>query len=603
MTTPYQPPIEDYAMIGDCRTAALIGRDGSLDWLCWPRFDSGACFARLVGGPEHGLWSIAPAGEVVRTTRRYRGDTLVLETTVETATGTVRLIDFMPMTQTPNSQTGSTIVRLVEGVAGRVAMTMNLVLRWDYGSVVPWVSQHEEHEHARSYVAGPDQAILWSSVDSRGEDMATKADFAVGEGEWARFVLQYVPSHLPPPDPIDARFALTATETYWRKWSDSGRVDGRYAAEVKRSLLTLKALTFAETGGIVAAPTTSLPEQLGGPRNWDYRYCWLRDATITLSALMGSGHYEEAGAWRDWLHRAVAGSPEQTQIMYGVGGERRIPEWTIDWLPGYQGSAPVRVGNAAAGQLQLDVFGEVMNALYQARAGGLDQDKESWPVAIAMLDHLGQIWREPDEGIWETRGGRKHFVFSKVMAWVAFDRGVRTVEEFGFEGPVETWRATRDEIFAAVCEQGFDRERNSFVAVYGGKELDASLLMLPIMGFLPADDPRIAGTVTAIEHDLLRDGFVLRYDNQATGDGLPGGEGAFLACSFWLVIVRAMQGRETEATRLFERLLAIRNDVGLLAEEYDVAARRQVGNFPQAFSHVALIGAATALARGRPATA
>jgi len=598
MTTPNQPAIEDYAMIGDCRTAALVGRDGSLDWLCWPRFDSAACFARLVGGIEHGRWSIAPSDDILRTTRRYRGDTMVLETTVETAGGTVRLIDFMPM-----GQAGSTIVRLVEGVAGRVPIAMHLVLRWDYGSVVPWVSQHEQHERALSFVAGPDQAILWSSVPTRGEDLSTKAEFEIGAGKSARFVLQYMPSHLPPPDPIDARAALTATETYWQAWSDSGRVGGRYASEVRRSLLTLKALTYQETGGIVAAPTTSLPEQLGGPRNWDYRYCWLRDATITLSALMGSGHYEEAGAWRDWLHRAVAGSPDQAQIMYGVGGERRIPEWTIDWLPGYQGSSPVRVGNAAAGQLQLDVFGEVLNAMYQARAGGLEQDKESWPVAVAMLDHLGTIWREPDEGIWETRGGRKNFVFSKVMAWVAFDRGVRAVEEFGFDAPIDAWRATRDEIFSAVCDNGFDRERNSFVAVYGGKILDASLLMLPIMGFLPATDPRITGTVAAIEHDLLRDGFVLRYDNQASGDGLPGDEGAFLACSFWLVIVRAMQGREREATELFERLLAIRNDLGLLAEEYDVKVRRQVGNFPQAFSHVALIGAATALEQGRPATA
>lgn len=590
--SPDQPPIEDYAMIGDCRTAALVSVDGSLDWLCWPRFDSGACFARLLGGSEHGVWSLGPAGDVTRRQRRYRGDTMILETTVETAQGSARIIDFMPVGDHPTS-----IIRLVEGISGRVAMAMRLVLRWDYGSVVPWVTQHDEEENSLAMVAGPDMAVLRSSVPLRGEQMSTVATFDIGANEHASFVLSYAASHETPPQPIGARAALRHTEAFWVDWSKQGNVVGPYAAVLRRSLLTLKALTFGLTGGIVAAPTTSLPERLGGPRNWDYRYCWLRDATITLDALMRSNHYDEARAWRDWLHRAVAGSPEQTQIMYGVAGERRLAEWTVDWLPGYQGSTPVRVGNAAAGQLQLDVFGEVLSALYKARAGGLEHADGSWEVILAMLGHLKGVWREPDEGIWETRGGRKHFVFSKVMAWVAFDRGVKAGEEFGYEGPLDEWRVLRDEMHATICAEGFDAGRNSFMAWYGATTLDASLLMLPLVGFLPANDGRIVGTVAAIERELLRGGFVLRYDTGDSKDGLPPGEGAFLACSFWLVMVQAMQGRRDEAVELFERLLALCNDVGLLAEEYDPVAKRLVGNFPQAFSHVALVGAAMALSQ------
>ena len=542
------------------------------------------------------MWTIGPDEPEVRRTRRYAGDTLVLETEVETAGGTVVQTDLMPV-----GAGASRVVRMVRGVRGRVAMTMALRLRWDYGFVVPWATQVDGEDGTLLLVAGPDMAVLRCSVPTRGEEMATVARFEVAEGDTAWFDLAYAPSNEPPPAAIDVAAALRATTAFWSAWSDSGSVSGRYATAVRRSLLTLKALTYAPTGGIVAAPTTSLPEQIGGPRNWDYRYCWLRDATITLSALMQTGHYEEARAWRDWLHRAVAGSPDQIQIMYGVAGERRLAEWTVEWLGGYRGSSPVRIGNAAAGQLQLDVFGEVANALYQARAGGLDHAEGSWDVLRAMVDHLSSIWRDPDEGIWETRGGRRHFVFSKVMAWVAFDRAIRAAQEFGFEGAVDAWRAERDAVHAMVCAQGYDAARGSFVAWFGAQSLDASLLLLPLIGFLPLNDPRIVGTVRAVEADLLRGGFVLRYDTADGKDGLPPGEGAFLACSFWLVMVRAAQGRWTDATALFERLLGLANDVGLLAEEYDPVGLRQVGNFPQAFSHVALVGAAMALADAPPA--
>ena len=582
--------IEDYALIGDCETAALVGRDGSIDWLCWPRFDSGACFAALLGGPEHGRWLVAPRDPVVATSRRYRPGTLVLETDFETAEGAVTLIDFMPL-----RGQASDIVRLVIGRGGRVAMRTELVMRLEYGSVVPWVRRAEDG--SLRAVAGPDMLALWTTAPVRGEDMRTVGDFVVAEGARVPFTLARSPSHLPPPPPIDPEAALADTEAFWRAWSGRCEPAGEWSGAVRRSLVTLKALTYRPTGGIVAAATTSLPEQLGGTRNWDYRFCWVRDATLTLLALMNAGYYEEAGAWRDWLLRAVAGSPAQMQIMYGIAGERRLAEWEVPWLPGYEGSRPVRVGNAAHGQLQLDVHGEVMDALHQARRGGLATGAADWALQHALLEHLGAVWREPDEGIWEVRGPRQHFTHSKVMAWVAFDRAVRDAEAFGLDGPVGDWRRLRDEIHEDVCRHGYDPGLDAFVQAYGSKRLDASLLLLPVVGFLPPEDPRVRGTVAAIERHLVADGLVRRYDTAATDDGLPPGEGAFLACSFWLVDAYVLQGRTAEARRLFERLLALRNDVGLLAEEYDPRAGRLVGNFPQAFSHLALVEAAYNLTR------
>jgi GH15 family glucan-1,4-alpha-glucosidase len=582
--------IEDYALIGDTETAALVGRDGSIDWLCWPRFDSGACFAALLGEPRHGRWLVAPEGPVTRVERRYRRGTLILETELATDSGTVLLIDFMP----PRTNL-SDLVRLVVGRSGRVAMRTELVLRFDYGSIVPWVTRLEDG--TLRAIAGPDMALLRGTVPVHGEGLTTVGGFVLGAGETAAFTLTYVPSHLPPPAAIDPARALAETETFWREWS--GRCDdtGPWSEAVQRSLITLKALTYSPTGGMVAAATTSLPEQPGGSRNWDYRFCWLRDATLTLLAFMDVGYYDEARAWRDWLLRAVAGSPAQMQIMYGLAGERRLTEWQVPWLPGYEGAKPVRIGNAAHGQLQLDVFGEMMDALYQARRGGLTGSKEGWELARALLAHLETLWRDPDEGIWEVRGGRQHFTFSKVMAWVAFDRAVRVADGFGAGGEVGRWRAARDAIHADVCARGFDPDLGSFVQAYGGRQLDASLLLLPAVGFLPPDDPRIVGTVAAIERRLMVDGLVLRYDTAATEDGLPPGEGAFLACSFWLADAYVLMGRLDEARTLFERLLALRNDVGLLAEEYDVRAGRQLGNFPQAFSHVALVDTALNLSR------
>jgi GH15 family glucan-1,4-alpha-glucosidase len=577
-------PIEDYALIGDCESAALVGRDGSIDWLCWPRFDSEACFAALLGLPKHGRWLIAPR-ERARVSRRYRPNTLVLETRFETDGGAARLVDFMPLHRNHCS-----IVRLVVGERGSVAMQLELILRFGYGAIVPWVTR-TEHGALRA-IAGPDMVVLHTPVDLTGRNLTTVADFVVSAGDTVPFVLTYSRSHLPVPQPFDTRAAEQATESFWRSWADKCRPAGRWSDAVVRSLITLKALTYAPTGGIVAAPTTSLPECLGGVRNWDYRFCWVRDATLTLFALVSAGFIEEAQSWREWLLRAVAGSPEQIQIMYGIAGERRLTEWQVPWLPGYENSAPVRIGNDAHRQLQLDVFGEVMSTFHHGRRAGLATTQSGWDLQIALLDHLAKIWTEPDEGIWEVRGGPRQFTFSKVMAWIAFDRAVKSAEAFGLEGPLDEWRRLRAEIHDQVCRRAFDPELDSFVQSYGAKELDASLLLLPLMGFLPIDDARIRGTVAAIERHLMADGFVLRYRSETAPDGLPPGEGAFLACSFWLADVYMLQQRWEEAGRLFARLVALRNDVGLLSEEYDPRSRRLVGNFPQAFSHVALVNTA-----------
>jgi GH15 family glucan-1,4-alpha-glucosidase len=579
--------IEDYALIGDCETAALVARDGSIDWLCWPRFDSGACFAALLGSPENGRWLIAPADPNPRITRRYRHGTLILETEFETDEGGVTVVDFMPL-----GSVAQDLVRLVIGRHGRVAMRAELVVRFDYGSVVPWVTRLEDGSGVRA-VAGPDMVVLRTPVPLCGEKLSTVAAFTVGAGDNMPFVLTYGPSHVPAPAPLDPQAALDETEAFWRAWSARCRYKGPWMEAVHRSHITLKALTYAPTGGIVAAPTTSLPERIGGSRNWDYRYCWLRDATFTLLSLMETGYRDEAKAWSDWLLRAVAGSPSQIQVMYGLAGERRLTESEVPWLSGYQGSRPVRVGNAAQSQLQLDVYGEVMDALHQARRGGLITTEASWALQRAIVEHLETVWHEPDEGIWEVRDGRRQFTHSKVMAWVALDRAIRSAEEFGLEGPLDRWRSVRQRIHQEVCRKGYDHDLGSFVQSYGSHQLDASLLLLPLVGFLPATDPRVRGTVSAIEQRLLIDGtFVLRYDTQKAADGLPPGEGAFLACSFWLADNLILLGRHEDARRLFERLLALRNDVGLLAEEYDPVARRQVGNFPQAFSHIALVNTA-----------
>jgi GH15 family glucan-1,4-alpha-glucosidase len=577
--------IENYALIGDCETAALVGLDGSIDWLCWPRFDSDACFAALLGTPEHGRWRIAPREEGARVSRRYRPGTLILETRFETGEGAATIVDFMPLRDQQ-----SNIVRLVVGESGVVPMCFELVIRFGYGAIVPWVTRLQDG--TLRAVAGPDMLLLRTPVHLRGENLRTVAEFAVGAGETVPFVLTHAPSHLPVPDPLNPKPILKATEAFWTEWSAKCAPTGPWSDIVCRSLITLKALTYAPTGGIVAAPTTSLPEQLGGPRNWDYRFCWLRDATLALLALMNEGFYDEAEAWREWLLRAVAGSPEQIQAIYGIAGERRLTEWQVPWLPGYEGSRPVRIGNAAFRQLQLDIFGELMDTLHQARRCGLCASESGWAVQLALLRQLEQVWREPDESIWEMRGARRHFTYSKVMAWVAFDRAIKGAEMFGLTGPVDHWRQVRAEICEDVLRCGFDQELGSFVQSYGSKELDASLLLLPTLGFLPAHDPRVRGTVSAIERRLLVDGFVLRYDTARSADGLPPGEGAFLACSFWLADAYMLQGRWQDARALFERLVGLCNDVGLLAEEYDPVNRRQVGNFPQAFSHIALINTA-----------
>jgi GH15 family glucan-1,4-alpha-glucosidase len=582
-------PIEDYALIGDCETAALVSRAGSIDWLCWPRFDSPACFAALLGTPDHGRWLIAAVDPDVRITRQYREHTLILETHIENADGAVTVLDFMP----PRG-TNSDIVRLVRGERGRLRMRTELVLRFDYGSTVPWVNHLPDGTFRAT--AGPDMVLVHTPVALRGQDMTTVAEFDVAAGETVPFVLTHGASHLPPPEEIDPEESLVHTEAFWREWASHCQ-PGEWSEPIRRSVITLKALTYAPTGGVVAAPTTSLPEHLGGQRNWDYRYCWLRDATLTLLALMNSGFYDEARAWKDWLLRAAAGDPAQLQIMYGIAGERRLPEFEVPWLPGYADSLPVRIGNAAHDQLQLDVYGEVLDALHQARRGGLDGRDIDWAFQRAVLEHLETIWQKPDEGIWEVRGASRHFTYSKVMAWVAFDRGIRAIECHGLEGPLDRWRAARQAIHADVCANGYDPELGSFVQSYGSKELDASLLLVPTTGFLDAADPRVRGTIEAIERQLVVDGLVLRYDTRSADDGLPAGEGAFLACSFWLADAYVLLGRVDEARALFERLLALRNDVGLLAEEYDPRTRRLVGNFPQAFSHIALVNTAHNLAR------
>jgi GH15 family glucan-1,4-alpha-glucosidase len=581
--------IEDYALIGDCEAAALVGRDGSIDWLCWPRFDSDACFAALVGSDEHGHWRIAPR-EDARITRRYRDNTLILETRFETSAGTVMLVDFMPL-QGRNSN----IVRLVIGERGRVTMVTELVLRFGYGAIVPWVTRLDDGTFRA--IAGPDMVLLRTPVSLVGQNFKTIGEFTVAAGEIVPFVLTDAHSHLPPPPPLDPRTALEQTQAFWNEWSKKCRPAAHCTDAIVRSLITLKALTYWPTGGIVAAPTTSMPEQLGGVRNWDYRFCWLRDATLTLLGLMNAGYDREANDWHEWLLRAVAGSPEQVQIMYGIAGERRLTEWVVPWLPGYEGSVPVRIGNAAHGQRQLDVFGEVMDALHQARVNGLAASESGWALQIAFLAHLEHIWTEPDEGIWEVRGGPKHFTYSKVMAWVAFDRAIKSAESFGLTGPIAHWRAVAAEIHDEVCERGFDHALGSFVQCYGSKQLDACLLLLPAVGFLPPDDWRVQGTVKAIEQRLLLDGLVMRYDSEETQDGLPPGEGAFLACSFWLVDAYILQKRWRDARVLFDRLLELRNDVGLFSEEYDPRTQRLVGNFPQAFTHVALINSAFNLTR------
>ena len=574
--------IEDYGLIGDLHTAALVDRRGSIDWLCFPRFDSGACFAALLGDADNGRWLLAPVDDGTPT-RRYLHDTLVLETTWETDDGAVRVLDFMP----PRDDLPD-LVRIVEGVRGSVRMRSELVIRFDYGHIVPWV---RNVDGTRLAVAGADALAFRTPADTHGEGMRTISEIVVEEGERVPFALAWYPSHADPPPPVDPERALADTESFWRDWNGlrTSALPEEWREIVARSLMVLKALTYAPTGGIVAAPTTSLPEWIGSVRNWDYRYCWLRDATLTLLALLNAGHVEEATHWRRWLLRAVAGDPADLQIMYGVAGERRLSEFELPWLSGYEGSAPVRVGNAASEQLQIDVYGEVMDALYQARIHGLPVEEPAWALQQSLLGYLEEAWRKPDQGIWEIRGERRHFVHSKVMAWVAFDRAVRTVETQELDGPVDRWRAQRDEIHAEVCEHGFDAHLGSFTQSYGSPELDASLLVLPLVGFLPAADPRIRGTVEAVERELVQDGLVLRYITRAGVDGLPPGEGVFLPCSFWLVDCLELLGRHDEAHELLDRLLGLANDLGLLSEEYDPQAGRLLGNFPQAFTHLALV--------------
>ena len=584
--------IEDYGLIGDLQTAALVSRHGCIDWLCVPRFDSGAIFAGLLGDAENGHWTIQPEGDFHSLGRRYRGDTLVLETELETADGVARLIDFMPPRDADPA-----VVRVVECARGSVRMQMELALRFDYGAIVPWV---RNVEGTLVGIAGPDAVSLRTPVELEGRDMRTYASFEVSEGDRVPFVLTWFPSNKPVPEPVDAEDALTETVAYWLEWAQRCTMAGKWRPDVVRSLLTLKALTYAPTGGIVAAPTTSLPEALGGVRNWDYRYCWLRDATLTLLALVRAGYVDEAGAWRDWLLRAIAGDPDDLQIMYGVAGERRLTELELPWLAGYEGSRPVRIGNGASDQRQLDVYGEVVDALYQARRQGLEPSDDAWRLTRKLLEWLESGWREPDEGIWEVRGPRRHFTHSKVMAWVAFDRAVKTIQRFGREGPLDRMRAAREDVRTEVLREGYDAERGSFVQFYGSDRLDASLLLIPLVGFLPATDKRVVGTVDAIQRELMRDGFVERYraDEENVGvDGLPPGEGVFLPCSFWLAAVLAQQGRRDEAVELYERLLSLRNDLGLISEEYDPERKRLVGNFPQAFTHLALVETAFTLGK------
>jgi GH15 family glucan-1,4-alpha-glucosidase len=582
-----RPSIEDYALIGDCHTAALVGNDGSIDWLCFPRFDSAACFAALLGGPEFGRWLLAPSARINYVQRRYLDDSLVLETEFQTARGRVRVTDFMPV-----SDERWDVVRLVEGLSGTVPMRMELIVRFDYGAIVPWARRVND---LLVITAGPDTLELAASVKFAGENMKTVAEFSLRKGQHESFVLNYRPSHFPTRPSVDPAKALKRTASRWHRWSARCRYRGRWRAAVMRSLITLKALTYHPTGGLVAAPTTSLPEQLGGVRNWDYRYCWLRDATFALNALLLAGYHEEAAAWREWLLRAIAGSPNDLQIVYGVTGVRRLDEIELTWLPGYKNSRPVRIGNAASTQFQLDVYGEVMDSLHLARAADMEPHPEAWNVQMALLAFLESHWEDPDEGIWEVRGPRRNFTHSKVMAWVAFDRAIKDAEREGLDAPVRRWRRVRARIHAQVCKRGFNKAGNTFVQSYDSKFLDASLLLIPQVGFLPPDDPRVLGTIAAIEKHLLFDGLVLRYSTATRVDALPAGEGAFLACSFWLADCYALTGRRKEAEALFERLLALGNDVGLFAEEYDPRAKRMLGNFPQALTHMSLVNTARLL--------
>ena len=587
--------IEDYALIGDTHTAALVGMDGSIDWLCLPRFDSAACFAALLGTDENGRWLIAPKGAERATGRSYRDNALVLTTEWETDDGVVRVTDFMPPRhEMPN------LVRLVEGIRGTVQMQTELVLRFDYGRLVPWVRRVGGDICA---VSGPDAVCLRTDIQVHGEGLKTEGEFTINEGQVASFVLSWHPSHQPPREPPHAGGALDQTLTWWRDWCSRLRYNGEWKDDVQRSLMVLKAMTYEPTGGIVAAPTTSLPEEIGGVRNWDYRYCWVRDSAFSLWALHIGGYTDEMRAFRDWLLRAAGGDPANLQTLYGPAGESRLPEFEVPWLAGYEGSKPVRVGNAAATQFQLDVYGEILDTLHLSRIFGMESDDEGWRLATHLVEFVVEHWREPDEGIWEVRGPRQQFTHSKVMAWVAMDRAVRAIEKFGRDGPLEKWRAVRQEIFDEVLDKAFDPVRNTFTQYYGSKELDASLLMIPLVHFLPATDPRMRGTIEAIKTQLLVDGFVMRYSTELTDDGLPPGEGAFLACTFWMVDNLALIGQLDEATEMFERMLSLRNDVGLLAEEYDARLRRQVGNFPQAFTHVGLVNSAYNLDRARKARA
>jgi GH15 family glucan-1,4-alpha-glucosidase len=572
-------------LIGDCETAALVGRNGSIDWLCWPAFDSDACFTALLGTHKHGRWLITPAEEIVKSSRRYWDNTLILETRFETANGVVALIDFMP----PRGN-ASDVVRLVRGVRGRVKLRMELVIRFGFGTDIPWVKRTDDG--ALLAICGQDMTVLRTPAETRGEDMTTVADFAVGEGETIPFVLTYGPSHLPLPGPINPAHALQDTEDFWTDWCSHCTYEGDNRDLVLRSLITLKALTYGPTGGIVAAPTTSLPEKLGGARNWDYRFCWPRDATFTLLALMNSGYTEEASAWHNWLLRAVAGSPANMQIMYGIMGQRRLLEWEAGWLPGYEGARPVRIGNAAHAQLQLDVYGELIDAFHQSRMAELELDEGSWALECAVLQHLADVWDQPDHGIWERRGEGRHYVSSKVMTWVAFDRGIKSAEKFGFDAPLDRWRTLRDTICREVCDKGFNREQNAFVESYGSQLLDASILLLPAVGFLPTSDPRVRGTIEAIEKYMMRDGFVLRHDPREISEERQPIEGAFLACTLWLADAYVLSGEIAKAQALFDRVVGIANDLGLLAEEFDSGEGRQTGNFPQALTHIALINTA-----------
>ena len=587
--------IEDYGLIGDCETAALVGRDGSIDWLCWPAFDSEACFAAILGTRKNGRWQIAPADKEVRISRQYWDNTLILETQFETRDGTVGIVDFMP----PRGE-ASDVVRLVRGIKGSVKMRMELIIRFGTGAEIPWVKRTEDG--ALLAICGPDMTVLRTPVKLRGEDMTTVSDFEVSEGQTVPFVLTYGASHLDLPDPIDPAQALQDTEDFWLDWCSRCTHDGDYRDLVMRSLITLKAQTYEPTGGIVAAPTTSLPEKLGGSRNWDYRYCWLRDATFTLLALMNSGYTDEASDWHNWLLRAVAGAPANMQIMYGIKGERRLLEWEAGWLPGYEGAQPVRIGNAAHAQLQLDVYGELMDAFHQSRVTKLKLDDGTWDIECVVLDHLAEVWDQPDHGIWERRGEGRHYVFSKVMCWVAFDRGIKSAEQFGFKAPLDRWKALRDTIHHDVCAKGFDARLNSFVESYGAEIFDASLLLLPAVGFLPGSDERIRGTIAAIERTMMRDGFVLRHDPREITTETQPIEGAFLACSLWLADAYVICGELQKAQELFDRVVGVANDLGLLAEEYDSGAGRQTGNFPQALTHIALINTAHNLSEARHAT-